>query len=119
MTAAFFRVEQGEPAFGWKSDPCNFSLEIVVRLGLGVFITAGILSENSQLVAHPTAKAGSFQYPRTKDIFNAPLHLMWVLFLFVLVVQRDLGSAVLYYALFAYFELCGQRSESVLSPSLS
>jgi cell division protein FtsW (lipid II flippase) len=95
---ALFGVEQWGARLWLEIGPVRFQPGEVVRLGLGVFI-AGILSENSQLFAHPTAKLGPFSIPEPRHIM--PLLSMWILFLFVLVVQRDLGSAILYYALFA------------------
>ena len=95
---AFFGVEQYGARLWLELGPVRFQPGEVVRLGLGVFI-AGILSENSQLFAHPTAKLGPFSIPEPRHLM--PLLSIWVLFLFVLIVQRDLGSAVLYYALFA------------------
>ncbi|NLY52174.1 MAG: FtsW/RodA/SpoVE family cell cycle protein [Firmicutes bacterium] len=95
---AFFGVEQYGARLWLELGPVRFQPGEVVRLGLGVFI-AGILSENSQLFAHPTARLGPFSIPEPRHLM--PLLSIWVLFLFVLVVQRDLGSAVLYYALFA------------------
>ncbi|NLA59376.1 MAG: FtsW/RodA/SpoVE family cell cycle protein [Firmicutes bacterium] len=98
FVTALFGVEQWGARLWLEIGSVRFQPGEVVRLGLGVFI-AGILSENSQLFAHPTARLGPFSIPEPRHLM--PLVSMWVLFLFVLVVQRDLGSAVLYYALFA------------------
>ena len=59
---AFFGVEQWGARLWFEIGPVRFQPGEVVRLGLGVFI-AGILSENSQLFAHPTAKLGPFSIP--------------------------------------------------------
>lgn len=113
FVTAFFGVEQGGARLWLEIGPVQFQPGEVVRLGLGVFI-AGILSENSQLFAHPTARLGPFSIPEPRHL--TPLLTMWVLFLFVLVVQRDLGSAVLYYALFALlsYAATGQKVYLVL-----
>ncbi len=113
FVTAFFVVEQGGARLWLEIGPVQFQPGEVVRLGLGVFI-AGILSENSQLFAHPTARLGPFSIPEPRHL--TPLLTMWVLFLFVLVVQRDLGSAVLYYALFALlsYAATGQKVYLVL-----
>ena len=89
---AFFGVEQYGARLWLK---CRFPAREVVRWDI-VFI-AGILSENSSFASY--CQAGSFSIPEPGALM--PLLSIWVLFLFVLVVQRDLGSAILYYALFA------------------
>jgi cell division protein FtsW (lipid II flippase) len=95
---AFFGIEQGGARLWLCVGPIRFQPGEIVRLGLGVFLAA-IFSENLQLFAHPTAQIGPISIPEPRHL--VPLVSMWALFLFVLVVQRDLGSAVLYYGLFA------------------
>lgn len=110
---AFFGVEQGGARLWLHAGPIRFQPGEIVRLGLGVFLAA-IFSENSQLFAHPTARIGPIRIPEPR--YLVPLLSMWALFLFVLVVQRDLGSAVLYYGLFALlgFSATGQAVYLVL-----
>ncbi|NMB11851.1 MAG: FtsW/RodA/SpoVE family cell cycle protein [Firmicutes bacterium] len=104
---AFFGIEQGGARLWLLVGPIGFQPGELVRLGLGIFLAA-VFSENLQLFAHPTAQLGPISIPEPRHL--VPLLSMWVLFLFVLVVQRDLGSAVLYFALFALlgFSATGQ-----------
>ncbi|NMB45846.1 MAG: FtsW/RodA/SpoVE family cell cycle protein [Firmicutes bacterium] len=103
FVTAFFGIEQGGARLWLSVGAIRFQPGEIVRLGLGVFLSA-IYSENLQLFAHPTARLGPISIPEPRHL--VPLLIMWILFLFVLVVQRDLGSAVLYYALFALLGFC-------------
>lgn len=100
---AFLGIEQGGARLWLVAGPIRFQPGELVRLGLGIFLAA-VFSENVQLFAHPTARLGPIRIPEPRHL--VPLLSMWVLFLFVLVVQRDLGSAVLYYTLFAFLGFC-------------
>ncbi len=113
LFTAFFGREQGGARLWLAVGPVQFQPGEIVRLGLGVFLAA-VFSENVRLFAHPTARLGPISIPEPR--YLVPLLIMWVLFLFVLVVQKDLGAALLYYSLFAGlgFMATGQLSYLVL-----
>lgn len=98
VITALCGIEQGGARLWLSVGSIRFQPGEIVRLGLAVFLAA-FFSENLQLFAHPTARLGPISIPEPRHL--VPLLSTWLLFLFVLVVQRDLGSAVLYYALFA------------------
>jgi len=69
----------------------------LVKVLLVVFL-AGYLSEARQLLQGPKGKLFGLSLPEPRYV--GPLVTMWLLFMFVLVAQRDLGAAFLFYGIF-------------------
>ncbi|NLK07663.1 MAG: FtsW/RodA/SpoVE family cell cycle protein [Firmicutes bacterium] len=94
----FFGIQRGGARLWLSCGFLQFQPGEIVRPALGIFLAA-LFSENRLLLAHPTCKWGCFRIPEPRYLL--PLLLMWLLFLFVLVAQKDLGAALVYYLLFA------------------
>ena len=77
----------------------GFSLQPgeLAKITLSIFF-AGYLSSNRDLILMAGRKFGPMQLPRVRDL--APMVIAWVLSIGVLVVQRDLGSSILFFGLF-------------------
>jgi len=69
----------------------------IAKITLSIFF-AGYLSSNRDLILLAGHKFGPLQLPRLRDM--APMVIAWLLSIGVLVVQRDLGSAILFFGLF-------------------
>ncbi|MFJ2621139.1 FtsW/RodA/SpoVE family cell cycle protein [Glutamicibacter sp. NPDC087344] len=69
----------------------------LAKITLSIFF-AGYLSSNRDLILMAGRKFGPLQFPRVRDL--APMIIAWLLSIGVLVVQRDLGSAILFFGLF-------------------
>lgn len=69
----------------------------LAKITLSVFF-AGYLSSNRDLILLAGHKFGLLQLPRLRDM--APMVIAWLLSIGVLVIQRDLGSAILFFGLF-------------------
>lgn len=77
--------------------PASFQPGEFAKLALAVFF-AGYLVERRELLAAATRKVGPFQLPEPK--YLAPLLATWGISMMVIVFQRDLGSALLFFVLF-------------------
>ena len=77
----------------------GFSLQPgeLAKITLSIFF-AGYLSSNRDLILMAGRKVGPMQLPRMRDM--APMVVAWILSIGVLVVQRDLGSSILFFGLF-------------------
>lgn len=69
----------------------------VAKLTLAIFF-ASYLSANRDLILLAGKKLGPLTFPRLQDL--GPLVVAWLVSMGVLVFQRDLGSAVLFFGLF-------------------
>ncbi|MEX5307483.1 FtsW/RodA/SpoVE family cell cycle protein [Kocuria sp. CPCC 205258] len=69
----------------------------VAKITLAVFF-AGYLSTNRDLILLAGKKIGPVRLPRFRDM--APMFAAWIIAIGVLVFQRDLGSAILFFGLF-------------------
>ncbi|MEV4899750.1 FtsW/RodA/SpoVE family cell cycle protein [Citricoccus sp. NPDC055426] len=69
----------------------------VAKITLAVFF-AGYLSANRDLILLAGKKIGPVTFPRFRDM--GPLIIAWLISMGVLVFQRDLGSAILFFGLF-------------------
>lgn len=69
----------------------------VAKIMLAIFF-AGYLSANRDLILLAGKKVGPVTFPRFRDM--APLVIAWIVSMGVLVFQRDLGSAILFFGLF-------------------
>lgn len=96
LTAAFGR-EYGGARLWLAVGPLRFESGEIVRIFFSIFL-AGMLSEHAELFTHPTAAVGPMWIPELR--YSLPLLFTWLIFLFIFLVQRDLGTALLYYILF-------------------
>ena len=69
----------------------------VAKITLAIFF-AGYLSTNRDLILMAGRKVGPLQLPRFKDL--GPMLAAWGVSIGVLVLQRDLGSSILFFGLF-------------------
>ena len=65
---------------------------------LVVLFLAAYLSENRELLSVSTRRVLGIRFPEPRTL--GPLLLMWVVALLVLVAERDLGSSLLFFAIF-------------------
>lgn len=69
----------------------------LAKITLATFF-AGYLSSNRELILLAGRKVGPLQLPRSRDL--GPMIVAWLVSIGVLVVQRDLGSSILFFGLF-------------------
>lgn len=69
----------------------------IAKITLAVFF-AGYLSANRDLILLAGRRIGRIRLPRFRDF--APMFVAWLVSIGVLVLQRDLGSAILFFGLF-------------------
>jgi cell division protein FtsW (lipid II flippase) len=69
----------------------------IAKITLAIFF-AGYLSANRDLILLAGKKIGPITFPRFRDM--GPLVIAWLISMGVLVFQRDLGSAILFFGLF-------------------
>lgn len=69
----------------------------IAKITLAIFF-AGYLSTHRDLIMLAGKKIGPIRLPRFKDM--APMVIAWLVSLGVLVFQRDLGSAILFFGIF-------------------
>lgn len=63
-----------------------------------VLFLAAYLAENRELLSASTRKVGPVSLPRPRML--APMFIMWGMSLLVVIFERDLGSAVLFFTIF-------------------
>jgi peptidoglycan glycosyltransferase len=82
----------------WVSiGPINFQPGEFAKLALAVFFAA-YLADRRELIAASTWRVGPIHLPEPRYI--APIMLAWGFAVVVMVFQRDLGSSLLFFALF-------------------
>ncbi|WP_300344024.1 FtsW/RodA/SpoVE family cell cycle protein [Nesterenkonia sp.] len=69
----------------------------LAKITLAIFF-AGFLANNRDLILLAGRKVGPLTFPRLQDL--GPLFLAWVIALGVLIVQNDLGNALMFFGLF-------------------
>ena len=69
----------------------------LLKVILVVFL-AGYLSENRRLLVDESTRVGPFRLPPLP--YLAPMVAMWAIALGIVIVQRDLGAALLFFAVF-------------------
>jgi cell division protein FtsW (lipid II flippase) len=69
----------------------------LLKVILVVFL-AGYLSENRSLLVEQSTRLGPFRLPSVP--YLAPMVALWAIALSIVVVQRDLGAALLFFAVF-------------------
>ena len=84
----------------------------IAKITLSIFF-AGYLSANRDLILLAGKRLGPLTFPRGQDL--GPLVVAWVIALGVLIFQRDLGSALLFFGLFmAMLYVATSRSSWIL-----
>lgn len=84
----------------------------VAKVTLAIFF-AGYLSANRDLILLAGKRVGPITFPRFRDM--GPLVVAWLISMGVLVFQRDLGSAILFFGLFmAMIYLATSRTSWIL-----
>ncbi|MDR3315896.1 MAG: FtsW/RodA/SpoVE family cell cycle protein [Coriobacteriales bacterium] len=86
----------------------------VAKVLIALFLAA-YLADNREMLSVAGKRIGNFTVPDLRTL--APLLLMWVVSLFIVVFERDLGSALLFFGLFLimlyvatgrrFYVLCG------------
>lgn len=69
----------------------------IAKITLAIFF-AGYLSSNRDLILLAGKKIGPISFPRFRDL--APLVVAWLISMGVLIFQKDLGSAILFFGMF-------------------
>ncbi|TLQ01023.1 FtsW/RodA/SpoVE family cell cycle protein [Nesterenkonia salmonea] len=69
----------------------------LAKITLAIFF-AGFLANNRDLILLAGRKVGPLTFPRLQDL--GPLFLAWLIALGVLIVQNDLGNALMFFGLF-------------------
>ncbi len=77
--------------------PVNFQPGEVAKVVLALFFAA-YLADQRELIATSTWKVGPLRLPDPK--YLGPIVIAWLVSLVVMVYQRDLGSSLLFFALF-------------------
>jgi cell division protein FtsW (lipid II flippase) len=78
--------------------PLNFQPAELAKILLVVFMAA-FLAERRELIATSTRRLGPFRFPDVKHF--GPLVVAWGVSLVIMVAQKDLGSSLLFFAVFA------------------
>ena len=78
--------------------PFNFQPGEAAKVLLVIFI-AGYLVDKRELLASGTRRIGKMMLPRAK--YLGPLLLAWGFSILIMVMQKDLGSSLLFFAVFA------------------
>ena len=77
--------------------PINFQPGEFAKIALAIFF-AGYLAETRELIAAGTWKVGPLRLPEPRHLL--PIVFAWAFAVLVMVGERDLGSSLLYFALF-------------------
>lgn len=77
--------------------PLSFQPSEIAKITLAIFF-AGYLANNRDLILLAGRKFGPVTFPRLRDL--APMFIAWIIAIGVLVVQNDLGNALMFFGLF-------------------
>ena len=98
------------PACGCSLGPINFQPGEFAKIALALFFAA-YLVERRELLAAGTWKVGPFQLPEPRHL--GPLLIAWAASLVVMIGQKDLGSSLLFFALFVVMLWVGHRAREL------
>ncbi len=97
----------------WVSlGPINFQPGEFAKIALALFFAA-YLTERRELLAAGTWKVGPFHLPELRHL--GPLLIAWAASLVVMIGQKDLGSSLLFFALFVVLLWVGTERVSWLA----
>lgn len=97
LSPIFFGVERNGSKLWLQFGSFTFQPAELAKLMLAVFF-AGYLAERHQLLAKVMHKVGPFSLPELR--YFGPVALMWLISIAVLVLEKDLGSSLLFFSLF-------------------
>jgi cell division protein FtsW (lipid II flippase) len=80
-----------------KIGPLNFQPAELAKIAL-VFFFAGYLTERRELLAAARAKLGPFRIPEARHF--GPVLLAWGVSLMIMILEKDLGSSLLFFTVF-------------------
>ena len=90
-------VEQGGARIWVQLGPINFQPGEATKIVLALFFAA-YLVEKRELLRTSTRRIGPFHVPDPK--YLGPILIVWGVSLMVMIAQRDLGTSLLFFALF-------------------
>lgn len=97
LSPVFFGVERNGSRLWLKIGSLTFQPAEVAKLMLAIFF-AGYLAERYQLLSRVMRKIGPVPLPDLR--YFGPIGLMWLISIAVLVLEKDLGSSLLFFSLF-------------------
>lgn len=92
-----FGTEQGGSKLWLQLGPFSFQPGELAKIAIVLFL-ASYLAENRELLSASSRKVGPLTVPRARML--APVFVMWGLSLLIVVFERDLGSALLFFTVF-------------------
>ena len=92
-----FGTELGGSKLWLKIGPFSFQPGELAKICITLFLAA-YLAENREMLSASTRQIGPIALPRPQMLF--PMFVMWGLSLLVVVFERDLGSALLFFTFF-------------------
>lgn len=92
-----FGVAQGGSKLWLRFGSFSFQPGEIAKILVVIFL-ASYLSENRELLSASSRRVGPFTFPRPRML--APMVVMWGISLLVVVFERDLGSALLFFTIF-------------------
>lgn len=97
LSPILFGVERNGSKLWLKLGSLTFQPAEVSKLMLAVFF-AGYLAERHQLLSKAMRDIGPFSLPKLR--YFGPVAMMWLISIVVLVLEKDLGSSLLFFSLF-------------------
>lgn len=97
LSPIFFGVEKHGSKLWLQFGLLSFQPAEISKIMLAIFF-AGYLSERHQILSKVMHKIGIFHFPSIR--YFGPLGLMWAISLLILVFEKDLGGALLFFATF-------------------
>lgn len=97
LSPILFGVERNGSKLWLKLGTLTFQPAEISKLMLAVFF-AGYLAERHQLLSKAMREVGPFSLPKLK--YFGPVAMMWLISIVVLVLEKDLGSSLLFFSLF-------------------
>lgn len=92
-----FGVEQSGSKLWLNIFGLSFQPGEIAKVLITLFLAA-YLADNRELLSVATHQIGPFRLPRLRML--APIFAMWIISLAIVVFERDLGSAVLFFSIF-------------------
>lgn len=93
----FLGIERGGARLWLDFGPISFQPAEIAKICF-VFFLASYLEEKRELLSISTKRVFGFWLPELKHI--GPLIVMWIISLAILVLERDLGTSLLFFGLF-------------------
>lgn len=97
LSPIFFGTEKHGSKLWLEFGSLTFQPAEISKIMLAIFF-AGYLADRYQILSKVMYKVGPFHFPNIR--YFGPLGLMWVISLLILVFERDLGGALLFFSTF-------------------